>query len=74
MHSSLCWLQHYPSLDIQDGLAGRILLNTVLMGLTAATGLATATFLTAGAGFVVLLAGAGAFFAVAMMNLSSSMV
>lgn len=24
MHGSLCWLQHYPSLDIQDGLAGRI--------------------------------------------------
>lgn len=31
MHGSLCWLQHYPSLDIQDGLAGRILSDAKLL-------------------------------------------
>lgn len=31
MHGSLCWLQHYPSLDIQDGLAGRILQGEALL-------------------------------------------
>mgnify|MGYP007122331144 CR=1 FL=1 len=58
-----------------------VLLKAVLMGLTAATGLAAAAgltaaaglvaaaFLAAGADFVDFLAGAGAFFAVAMVGL-----